>query len=150
MADSTHHITVACVVERDGEFLFVEERVGDRRVINQPSGHWEDGETLLAGAIRETLEETGWQVRPTGLLGLYEYTPPALGYGFLRIAFLAEPLAHDAHRPLDTGIERAIWLTPEALRAESARHRSPMVQRAVDDALAGRRLPLAAIQHLRD
>lgn len=147
---STHHVTVACVVQRDGKFLLVEETVGEQLVLNQPSGHWEDGETLLDGAIREALEETGWDVRPTALLGIYEYTPPGLGYGFLRFAFLAEALRHHPDQPLDAGIARAVWLTPGELRAASTRHRSPMVQQAVDDALAGRSLPLSTIAHLAD
>jgi len=145
-----HHITVACVVQRSGEFLFVEESVGGRLVLNQPSGHWEDGETLIDGAIREALEETGWDVRPTALLGIYEYEPPDLGYGFLRFAFLADALRHHPERTLDDGIAGAVWLTPDQLRAAADRHRSPMVQRAVDDALAGRALPLSAIAHLAD
>lgn len=147
---SKHHITVACVVRQGERFLFVEETVGGDLVLNQPSGHWEDGETLVDGAIREALEETGWDVRPTALLGIYEYEPPGLGYGFLRFAFLAEALQHHADRPLDEGIAAAVWLTPDELRAASARHRSPMVQRAVDDALAGRSMPLSVIAHLAD
>ena len=38
--------TVATIVERDGRFLFVEERVRGRLVINQPAGlfmqNWEE------------------------------------------------------------------------------------------------------------
>ena len=146
------HVTVAAIVAGDGpnegRFLFVEERVGGRTVLNQPAGHWEAGETLLEAAVRETLEETGWDVEPTALLGVYEFEPPDLGYGFLRFAYLARPVRHHPDRKLDPGIERAVWLTPDALHAESARHRSPMVQRCVDDALAGRRHPLALIDHL--
>ena len=141
------HVTVACVVEHEGRFLFVEETVNGSTVINQPSGHWEAGETLIAGAIREGLEETGWDLRPTALLGIYEYQPPELDYCFLRFAFLAEPLRHHPERRLDDGIARALWLTPDELRAEGHRHRSPMVQRCVDDALAGRRFPLAMLTH---
>mgnify|MGYP002084584316 CR=1 FL=1 len=40
-------LTVAAVVERNGEFLLVEERVRNRMVINQPAGHVERGEQLL-------------------------------------------------------------------------------------------------------
>lgn len=142
------HVTVACVIERDGRFLFVEEQVNGDLVLNQPSGHWEAGETLLAGALRETLEETAWDVRPTALLGVYEYQPPELAYGFLRFAFIAEPLRHHAGQALDAGIERAVWLTADECRARTARHRSPMVQACVDDALAGQRYPLELIAHL--
>jgi 8-oxo-dGTP pyrophosphatase MutT (NUDIX family) len=142
------HVTVAAIVARDGKFLFVEESVGGRTVLNQPAGHWEAGETLLEAVVRETLEETGWDVEPTALLGVYEFEPPELGYGFLRFAYLARPLRHHSGRALDPGIARAVWLTPDELRRESDRHRSPMVQRCVDDALAGVRHPLALIGHL--
>jgi 8-oxo-dGTP pyrophosphatase MutT (NUDIX family) len=142
------HVTVAAVVVRDGKFLLVEEGVGGRSVLNQPAGHWEAGETLFEAVVRETLEETGWDVEPTALLGVYEYEPPELGYGFLRFAYLAQPLRHHPDRPLDPGISRALWLTPNELRREAARHRSPMVQRCADDALAGRQHPLALIGHL--
>jgi len=145
-------VTVAAIVARDGsrdrEFLFVEEHVGGRTVLNQPAGHWEAGETLLEAVVRETLEETAWDVEPTALLGVYEYEPPELGYGFLRFAYLARPLRHHPGRKLDPGIDRAVWLTPDELRREAARHRSPMVQRCVDDTLAGRQHPLALIGHL--
>jgi 8-oxo-dGTP pyrophosphatase MutT (NUDIX family) len=142
------HVTVAAIVARDGKFLFVEESVGGRTVLNQPAGHWEAGETLLDAVVRETLEETGWDVEPTALLGVYEYEPPELGYGFLRFAYFARPVKHHAQRALDPGIARALWLAPDELRRESARHRSPMVQRCVDDALAGRQHPLALVGHL--
>lgn len=61
------HITVACVIEKDGNFLIVEEESFGQGVYNQPAGHVEPGETR---------EETGWQVKPTELLGLYVYSPP--------------------------------------------------------------------------
>ena len=64
------HITVAVVVEQDGRFLMVEEHdeLAGGLVFNQPAGHVELGERLLEAAVRETLEETGWQVELTGLV----------------------------------------------------------------------------------
>src|SRR3546814_12401748 len=63
------HIVVASIVERDGRFLIVEERINGASLLNQPAGQWERGETLVEGSIREALEETGWDVRPTHVLG---------------------------------------------------------------------------------
>lgn len=143
-------MTVATLVERDGRWLFVEERINGEPVLNQPAGHWEDGESLIEAAVRETREETAWQVTPDALLGIYSYRPPDLPYTFLRIAFTARALAFDAEQPLDDGILRALWLSPNECRAASERHRSPMVQRCLDDALAGRRLPLEALRHLTE
>lgn len=142
------HVTVATVILRDGRFLFVEENVGASAVLNQPAGHWETGETLIEAARRETLEETGWDVEIGSLLGVYEYQPPDLPYAFLRFAFRAELIRHHPQRALDAGIVRALWLTPEELRCEPARHRSPMVLRCVEDFLAGKEFPLPLISHL--
>jgi 8-oxo-dGTP pyrophosphatase MutT (NUDIX family) len=143
-------VTVATVVVREGRLLVVEEEVRGQRVLNQPAGHLEPDESLAEAALRETLEETGWQVRLTAFVGAYQWKAPddaagGSGRHYLRMAFAAEPLSHDPSRPLDEGIVQALWLTPAQLRAEAARHRSPLVWRVVEDYLAGRRHPLDAL-----
>jgi 8-oxo-dGTP pyrophosphatase MutT (NUDIX family) len=143
------HITAACVIEREGRFLLVEERIAGGLVLNQPAGHWDEGETLFQAALRETLEESAWDVELTGVLGIYAYKPEELEHGFLRVAFVARALRHHPQRALDNGIERAVWLTREELVAEAARHRSPMVLRCVDDYRSGRRYPLDLVAHLQ-
>ena len=144
-------VTVACVVVRDGRLLMVEEQVRGRVVLNQPAGHLEPDESLLEAARRETLEESGWHVEPVAFIGAYQWTSPAdgaddAGRHYLRMAFAAEPLRHEPGRALDEGILQALWLTPEELRAQSGRHRSPLVWRVVEDFLGGRRHPLDAVQ----
>jgi 8-oxo-dGTP pyrophosphatase MutT (NUDIX family) len=140
-------VTVATVVVREGRLLVVEEQVHGQAVLNQPAGHLEPDESLLDAALRETLEETGWDVTLTGFIGAYQWTAPGDGRHFLRMAFAAEPRHHHPERPLDEGILRALWLTPEELQAQSSRHRSPMVWKVVEDYLAGRRFPLQALTH---
>jgi 8-oxo-dGTP pyrophosphatase MutT (NUDIX family) len=146
-------VTVATVVVRDGRVLCVEERVNGAVVINQPAGHLEPDESLVDAALRETLEETGWDVRLSAFIGAYQWKAPTQpdgsgGRHYLRFAFAAEPIALDAARPLDEGILRAVWMTPGELQDASARHRSPLVWRAVADFLAGRRHPLDLLQQL--
>ena len=70
------HVTVAVIVEHEGKFLLVEEETlaSHLDVYNQPAGHVEQGETLIEAAKREALEETGFEVEPTALLGLYTHT----------------------------------------------------------------------------
>ncbi|WP_146909451.1 NUDIX hydrolase [Arenimonas daejeonensis] len=140
-------VTVATVVVRDGRVLVVEEMVRGERVLNQPAGHLEPDESLLEAALRETLEETGWEVTLTAFIGAYQWKAPADGRHFLRMAFAAEPLRHHPERALDEGIVQALWLTPAELAADHARHRSPLVWRAVEDFLSGRRFPLQALTH---
>jgi len=135
-------VTVATIVMRDDAFLVVEEetRVGVR--LNQPAGHLEAGETLVAAAVRETLEETGHRIAPTALVGIYRWQAPDTGATFIRFAYAGLVVAHEAARPLDAGILRAFWITYDELAARRATHRSPLVMRCVDDYRAGSRRPL--------
>jgi 8-oxo-dGTP pyrophosphatase MutT (NUDIX family) len=139
-------VTVACIVPRGGEFLLVEEIAHGACVLNQPAGHLEPGESLPAAALRETREETGWDVELAHLVGVYQWDNP--DGQFLRFAFAAAPVRHDPARTLDAGIVRAVWLTRGEIATDPARLRSPMVLRGIDDFLAGRRLPLDAVQYL--
>ena len=138
----TPHITVATVVERHGRYLMVYERVeAGREVYNQPAGHVEAGETLIAAAIRETREETAWEVEIQSLIGVYVYTPPEAGtMTYYRFCFAARAL-HELDQPLDAGILRTEWLSYADIAA-ATQLRSPMVQRCIDDHRAGRRHPL--------
>lgn len=144
------HVVVASVVERDGKFLMVEEHINDDATvwINQPAGHWEQGETLIAAAQREALEETGWDVEPLHVLGIYEFKPPDLDYSFLRVAFAARALRCHPERALDEGIVGAVWLSRDELLACQDRHRGPAVMQCIDDYLKGQRYPLSMIAHL--
>ena len=145
-------VTVATVVVRDGRLLMVEERAHGQLVFNQPAGHLEPDESLSEAALRETREETGWEVKLTAFIGAYQWkavNPDGSdGRHYLRFAFAAEPLAHDATRVLDEGIVQALWMTPSELRDQQARHRSPLVWQAVADYLAGRRSPLSMLQQI--
>jgi 8-oxo-dGTP pyrophosphatase MutT (NUDIX family) len=140
--------TVATIVVRDGRFLVVEERTRAGIRINQPAGHLEAGESLAAAAARETLEETGFSVTPTALVGIYRWQAPDTGATFIRFAFAADVIAHEADRVLDEGIVRALWLPYDELVAQRARHRSPLVLRCIDDYRAGYRRPLDLVTEL--
>jgi 8-oxo-dGTP pyrophosphatase MutT (NUDIX family) len=146
-------VTVATIVVRDGRLLCVEERANNQLVINQPAGHLEPDESLLQAAVRETREETGWIVRPTHFIGAYQWKAPARPNEsgerhYLRFAFAADALEEIPGHPLDEGIVRALWLTPEELQAMAPRHRSPLVWRTVADYLGGNRYPLALVGQL--
>lgn len=131
------HITVATIVEAEGRFLMVEESKGGRLVLNQPAGHLEPNETLRQAAIRETLEETGWDVTLSGVVGIYLYTAPSNGVTYQRVCFAATALHHDPQRTLDTGIVGTVWLTRDELAAQPERWRSELILRCIDDYLAG-------------
>lgn len=141
-------VTVAVVAVHHGRLLIVEEHVSGRDVFNQPAGHLEPEESIMDAAIRETLEETGWQVRLSEFIGAYQWTAQETGQQYLRMAFSAQPVQHFPDRELDQGIIAAHWLTPGEIQALSARHRSPLVWKVIEDYLAGQRSPLGFVQSL--
>ncbi len=138
-------VTVAAIAERDGRFLFVEERASGRVVINQPAGHLEDGETFLEAVVRETLEETAWAFEPRAVVGVYVWRPAHMNRTFLRVAFSGELAGHDSARPLDHGILRTRWLSREETR-RTAGAAAQSARTAVRGRLPGRR-PLPAFAH---
>jgi 8-oxo-dGTP pyrophosphatase MutT (NUDIX family) len=142
------NVVVAAVVERDGRFLLVEERSEGQLVLNQPAGHLDDGESLLQAVVRETLEETAWHFEPQALLGVYRWRHPRKHITYMRFAFVGRVTRHEPQRALDDGIVRALWLTPDEIRAERERHRSPLIERCLGDYLAGQRYPLDLLKDL--
>ena len=133
--------TVAAVIERDGKFLFVEELIDGKRVINQPAGHLDPGESIAAACAREVLEETAHRFEPTGLVGIYRWYYEPKDVTFLRFCFRGNVLGVDSSRQLDKEILGLHWLSAKQVKA-SAATRSPLVLKCVEDWLAGRNYPL--------
>ncbi|MCC6851323.1 MAG: NUDIX domain-containing protein [Rubrivivax sp.] len=142
-------VTVAAVIEEGGRFLLVEEHTPEGLRLNQPAGHLEPGETPEQGVVREVLEETARPFEPESLLGVYlsRFVRPAGGEDvtYLRLAYRGRVGAALEGRALDQGVVRTLWLSPGEIRAERARHRSPLVMRCIDDYLSGRAHPLATV-----
>ena len=90
---------------------------------------------------------------PTGIVGIYLSRSQRPGTErdagrdttYLRIAFRGTVGEPDASRALDTGIVRALWMTPDEIRASVERHRSPLLLRCMEDYLAGKRFPLELV-----
>lgn len=141
------NVTVAAVIEQNGRYLLVEEETSQGLALNQPAGHLDPGESIIAGAIRETLEETACNFQPSFLLGIYHWYSVASNTTFLRFAFSGTVTGHDPARKLDAGIIRTVWLTPDEIAATASRHRSPMVMQCMLDHLAGRQHPLTILTH---
>jgi len=142
-------VTVAAVIERDGRFLLVEEETRFGLKLNNPAGHLEPGETPAQGCVREVLEETAHDFRLTALLGVYlarsRQNATGEDQSYLRLAYCGELGAHHAHRALDAGIVRTVWMTIDEVRATAQRHRSPLVLKCIEDYVSGTRYPLDAV-----
>ena len=134
-------LTVSAIIERDGQYLMVEEIASGAVVLNQPGGHLESGESPEEAVIREVLEETGCDVACGELIGVYLWIHPQTRQQFLRIVYVAKLLNEDHSRPLDDGIIAKRWLSRADIDYRRQSLRSPIVQRCIQDFEAGRRQP---------
>ncbi len=141
--------TVAAVITRGERYLIVEEidRDSGRTVFNQPAGHLESGESLIAAVCREVLEETRWQVTVTGYLGVARFVA-SNGVTYLRHSFLAEPSREISSAALDDGIIACHWMRFEELQARSDDLRSPLVLEVIARHRAGLIAPLSLVMDL--
>jgi phosphatase NudJ len=143
-------VTVAAVIEQSGRYLLVEEMTAEGLKLNNPAGHLDPGESLLEAVVRETLEETARPFAPQALVGTYlarfRHVRSGEDITYLRFAICGTVGDAIAGRALDEPIRRTLWMTPQELRDCTARHRSPLVMRCIEDHLAGRRAPLDLLQ----
>lgn len=137
------HVTVACIVQAEGELLVVEERVKGRTTWNQPAGHLEADETLLEAAQRELREETGLDYPADYFLGVQQWIAPDKT-PFVRFLFGLDLPEKLATAPQDSDIDACCWCSPDAiLSADNLR--SPLVAESVRLWQQGVRYPLQLI-----
>ena len=137
------HVTVACIVQAQGELLVVEERVHGRITWNQPAGHLEANETILEAAQRELFEETGIDAKPDYFLGVQQWIAPD-DTPFVRFLFGLDLTEKCDTSPHDRDIDCCWWLPPEQILTAN-RLRSPLVAESVRLWQQGARYPLALV-----
>lgn len=105
-----HSVSVTGVVVRsDGRVLMI-QRADDGRWV-PPGGVLELDETPEAGVVREVLEETGVEVKPERLVGVYKN----MTLGVVSLAFRCHPVA-GVPKESDEAIA-VKWLTVEEATA---------------------------------
>ena len=144
------HVTVAAVIENNGQFLLVEEHTDHGLAFNQPAGHLEEGEDLITAVKREVLEETAWQFEPEALIAVQLWRRCPDFPSFMRFVFTGQVFDHEPDRTLDDGIIATHWLNRNQIAAKQQQLRSPLVLTSVEDYLNGQRYPLSLIQSFLD
>ena len=139
--------TVAAIIERNDQFLLVEEDIEGELVFNQPAGHLEKGETLVEAVKREVLEETTYEFTPESLTGIYLYpNPNNKNITYLRFCFFGAAKIKNNGRKLDDGIVQTVWMNKEEIKKQG-RIRSPMVLHCINDYLKGNSYPLSLLNY---
>ena len=138
--------TVAVVVACQNKFLLVEEIEHGKTVYNQPAGHLEADESLIAAAMRELQEETGLNYSPHYLCGIYYHYRQSLQLYYLRFCFVIELESLVLAQPQDEDIIACHWFTLAEIKAKSAQLRSPLVLECIEDYLSGQKIPLSHLK----
>jgi len=110
----------AAIINSSGQILLI--RRSDDAKWAMPSGALEVGETPAQGAVRETLEETGIQVRATQLVGIFDsrFSGRTTAHHIYMILFLCEPTS-DTNKVEDLSTSEVIdvqWFHEENLPTE--------------------------------
>jgi phosphatase NudJ len=120
------HFFVFVVVEHEGKVLVVRE-AKHGRLWYAPAGGLEAGETIREAAIRETMEEAGIRIEPTGLLRVDQqwFRDPHGGapVAWFRFVVSAVPVGSTIPKATpDRHSLEARWVRPHALREMPLRH----------------------------
>ena len=137
------NVTVAAIIEQGGRFLLVEEQTRDGLRLNNPAGHLDPGESLLEAAVRETLEETGYEVVVETLTGTYTNPGHVMAYddGEVRqqfsLAFRCRLIGGQARTSSESKAVR--WVTLEEIEGLPLH---PSMRLRISDALASNDRPV--------
>lgn len=142
------HVTVAAIIEREQRFLVVEENTPYGLQFNQPAGHLEEGEDLIAAVKREVLEETAWQFSPAFVTGVHLWRRNPNSPTFVRFCFAGACYDFQTNQKLDDGIVAVHWLTRDEIATKNLR--SPLVLSSIDEYLSGQNYPLTLIKSVLD
>ena len=110
MAESSprHSVSVAAgIVDESGQLLAVRRR--DNGHWEPPGGILELHETIPAGLVREVREETGLEVEPQALSGVYKN----MRRGIVALVFRCRIIGGEPHPTREA--EQVSWLSPDEI-----------------------------------
>lgn len=143
---------VGAILERDGKILLIKERGGtESGMWNQPAGWIDLGEHPIDAVKREVKEETGFDFKPTALLGIYSIVKTHLSDGDaiphgIKLIFIGDILVAENARSNE--ILEQKWFSPAEINSMDARTlRDVDIKLEVKDYFAGISYPLDIIRH---
>jgi len=136
----------ASLLERNGKILLIKERKRvAREKWNFPAGRLHKKESLIDCAIRETKEETGFEIKPLYLIGIYQCQPisgPEAVIFIFKSKILKEKLTPSKETL------KIKWFSIKEIKKLNKRNflRAPFILEAIKDYNLGRKIPLKFIK----
>jgi phosphatase NudJ len=146
---------VGAILEKDGKILLIKESGGrDQGKWSHPAGWIDVGENPIEAAKREVLEESGFDLNPTHLLGIYSLVradtsddPENVPHALKLIFKGTIQNLHNPH-PLDDDVSETQWFDPQDIYAmDGETLRDVDIKQIVRDYFAGKGTDLSIITH---
>ncbi len=146
MRKANHLIVVGAMVEKDGKILLVQEKKPKAYGLwNTPAGWLEGDENPMEGAKREVKEETGYDIKINGLLGVYvrnSLHDPNLIVN--KIVFRATIIGGKLNSPKDEFLDAKWFEPPEALKMKDSQLRG--IRKEIEDFIKNKNYPVDVIK----
>lgn len=112
------NIFVTVLVQNNDQYLLIEEaKETEKHHWYFPGGRVFTGETLTEAAIRETEEEAGIKIKPTGILRIrHNVDKKKVQPDWIRILMKAEYLGGEIKKSPDQESLQAAWLTVDQIK----------------------------------
>jgi len=133
------------IIEKKGKVLMVKSREDKYQGWDFPGGKLLWNEDVFSCTERETLEESRYKVKLTGLLGVYQAKTGPDDEDYFRFVFIAS-LAHNHQRKTgDPDILEVKWVDIKKVIGNQEKVRSPEIIRELTDFVNGKQFPLNAV-----
>lgn len=131
------------IIERDSKILLIKEK---SKIVkgkwNLPGGALDVDEDIISCAKREGKEETGFELKPTYLVGIYNQILPTLKSIIISFIFKSDIVAGELI--LSEDVEDIKWFSFEEIKKFNEENllAFPYVLKAIQDYKTGRKVPL--------
>lgn len=139
-------VFVGAIVVKNDRILLVDDSGDKREGWDLPGGKLLWSEMLKSAILREVAEETGYKVKLSGLLGIYQRKTGVDDEDYLRIIFIADLKNTYQRKIRDPKIKQAKWWKLSDISANQIPLRSPEVAREIADFQRGIQFPLSLIK----
>lgn len=140
------HAVGSNIIERDGEFLLVQETLEHvKGKWNLPAGKLDEKESIIECAAREGEEETGFKLKPEYIVGIYQHQL-TLKANVILFVFKSKIIGGELIKP-NHEIMGLKWLSFDEVKkmSDEGKLRNPYIWAAINDYKAGKSLPLEII-----
>jgi ADP-ribose pyrophosphatase YjhB (NUDIX family) len=142
------HVVAANLIERKGEYLLVQEgKEAVRGEWNLPAGGVDENERIQEAARREAKEETGLEVDPESLLGVFVDESDGSNATVLVFIFHSSTGDEAPETPVDGEILDVNFFSRNEISELDVR--VPFLKEAIERFESGNSMPLDAVEDFR-